>query len=147
MQIRDTLVPNPLVIPPTTTLLEFIERVLATNQTTAVIVENDKMVGIASVKDIYRRIMPHYIDMDDKLARVIHDGYFEEKFEKFKLTTIGEAMTTDFDFLAPDDPVMAAVVMFVRRGRKTIPVLEDGKYVGSITRRSVLTAVAKAAKT
>ena len=47
--------------------------------------------------------------------------------------------------LAPDDSVIKAVALFSTDKYKTAPVVENGVFVGTITRRSVLEwAVAEA---
>lgn len=145
MRVREAMIPNPLVVPPTTTCLEFIHAVLSANQTTAAVVADGELVGMVSVRDIFTHILPHYVDMDERLANVIHEGFFEEKFEKLKQTPVGDVMTTQVDGISPDAEVILAVAMFVRLDRKTLPVIEGGKYVGSITRRSVLTTVTERA--
>lgn len=141
MRARDAMIPTPLVVLPGCTLLELIQSVLNSNQTTAVVVEAGKLLGIVSVEDILRGILPHYVDLDERLAHAIHEGYFEEKFEKFKHTTVQEVMSTEVDCAAPDDPIIMIVAKFVRHKRKTVPILENGRYVGSVTRRSVLWTV------
>jgi predicted transcriptional regulator len=79
--------------------------------------------------------------MDDRLAGLMHEGYFEEKFAEFKHLMVGDIMTKEVDTLRPHDAVIEAVGMFYRKGHKTIPVIENGLYIGSITRRSVLRKV------
>ncbi len=143
MLARDAILPNPLTVGPETTVLEFIESVLNSNQTTAAVLDGDKLVGMVSVKDVFQRIVPAYVDMAGRLADVIHAGYFEEKFEKFKHTRVRELMSTEIDSLRPDDAVIQAVAMFITKDRKTLPVLDGERFIGSLTRRSVLWMVTR----
>lgn len=145
MRARDAMIPHPLVVAPATTLLEFINAVLRGNQTTASVVDGDRLVGMVSVEDVFRRLLPHYVGMSGGLADVLHESYFEEAFERFKNTTVATVMSRDVDSMGPDEPLMHAVAMFVQRSRKTLPVLEDGRFVGSVTRRSVLAAATQKA--
>ncbi len=139
MHVRDAMLPNPLMVRRDTCLLEFCSMILDCNQTTAVVVDDDQtLLGIASVHDVFGKIVPHYVGMDDKLANVIHAGYFAEKFEQFKELTIDEIMVSDVDSLSPDDSVIKAVSVLWGAKHKSMPVVEDGKFVGTITRRSVL---------
>jgi CBS domain-containing protein len=140
------MIPNPLIVAPSTTLLEFIHAVLDGNQTTASVVDGGRLVGIVSVEDVFRRLLPHYVGMSGGLAEVLHEGYFEEAFERFKNTSVESVMSRDIDAMGPDEPLMQAVAMFVQRERKTIPVLEHGRFAGSVTRRSVLAAATRQAK-
>ena len=142
MLVRDAMLPTPLLVAPETSVLELCTMVLDCNQTTATVVDSTShLCGIVSVQDVFHRILPHYVDMDSRLAGLMHEGYFEEKFAAFKHLTVGEIMTKEVDTLRPGDAVIEAVGMFYRKGHKTIPVIEDGLYIGSITRRSVLRRV------
>ena len=139
MLLRTAMLPDPLVVSPSTSLLDFIGRVLESNQTTAVVVDDQRLSGIVSVQDIFRKILPEYVG--EKLAFAIREGFFEEKFSKFASISVSEIMSTEIDVLQPNDKVIMAVALFVRKGHKTIPVIEGGRYVGSVTRRSVLAQV------
>lgn len=139
MLVRDALIPTPLVVQPTTTLLEFIHMILNSNQTNAAVVDEHGMLrGLLSASDVFRRLLPHYIAMDERLAPAVHPSYVEEQWEKFKLRTAQEVMVTDIDVLPPEASIMQAVSLFVQRDRKTVPVVTDGRFLGSVTRRSVL---------
>jgi len=135
------LLPNPLIVTPETSLLQFIRRVLDSNQTTAVVLQGEQMVGIVSVHDIFRKILPPYVG--HMLANAIREGFFEERFEKFASIAVSEIMTRRVQSLAPGDEVIKAVALFVRSNYKTIPVLEGGRFVGSVTRRSILHRVSE----
>ena len=147
MRARDAMIPNPLTVAPSTTLLQFILAVLNSNQTTASVVDVDRLVGMVSVEDVFRRLLPAYVGMSgSSLVDVLHESYFEEAFEKFKNTAIETVMTRDIDSMGPDAPLMHAVALFVQKTRKTLPVIEDGRYVGCVTRRSVLAAATRFAR-
>ncbi len=142
MLVRDAMLPNPLVLAPENSVLEFCRRVLESNQTTAVVIDcEQRLRGIVSVRDVFERVLPHYVSIVGRLAGVIREGYFDEKFEEFKHLAVSQIMTTEVNTLAPDDAVIQAVGAFHQHGHKTIPVLENGRFLGSITRRSVLRRV------
>lgn len=141
MLVRSALIPNPLVVRPEVSVVEFVDAVLNSNQTTAAVVDGERLVGVVSVRDIFDEILPAYVDMDEKLAGVLHARYFDEQFARLRAHKVESLMVREVDTLKPEDAIMKAVAMFVRHGRKTIPVLESGRYVGSVTRRSVLMAV------
>jgi CBS domain-containing protein len=148
MLARDAMIPNPLTLAPTATLLELILAVLGGNQTTAAVVEAGRLVGMVSVEDVFRALLPAYAAMGrmPNLADVLHDTYFEEAFEKFKNTAVGSVMCREIDSITPEEPLMNAVALFVRKARKTLPVLDGGKFIGTVTRRSVLAAATRKAQ-
>lgn len=142
MYVSSALLPNPLIVSKDTSLLQFVQGVLDSNQTTAVVLDDAQhLLGVVSIHDILRRVLPAYVDMDDNLVGVIREGYFEEKFAEFANIPIANIMSTKVDCLSPGDTVMQAVDFFVRKQHKTIPVIENGKFVGTITRRSLLRRV------
>lgn len=147
MLVQEALVPNPLVVAPDTTVLDFCKAVLASDQTTACVVEGPerKLLGMVSVHDVFQRILPHYVGMKDRLASVIHAGYFEERFDELRRTPVSDLMNADIHVLAPDDSVIKAISLFSSARHKTAPVVVDGKFVGTITRRSVLRKVTETA--
>jgi CBS domain-containing protein len=146
MFVRDAMVATPLVVDPATSVGEFVRRLLASNQTTAAVVEAGGLVGMVSIEDVFRRLVPSYIAMDAKLAEVVHASYFEEAFVRLERVAVREVMATAVDALEPQDPIMRAVELFVSRRRKTVPVLEGGRFIGSVTRRSVLQVVTRNGK-
>ncbi|MFO1077740.1 MAG: CBS domain-containing protein [Planctomycetota bacterium] len=134
------MISNPLAVAPSTTLLELITAVLGSNQTTASVVDGGRLVGMVSVEDVFRRLLPHYVGMTDSLVHALHESYFEEVFARFQHTTVDTVMTREIDAIAPDEPLMQAVARFVQKARKTLPVIENGRFIGVVTRRSVLAA-------
>ena len=142
MLVRSALLPNPLIVSPKTTVLEFCHNVLDSNQTTAAVIDDDdRLRGMVSLTNVFKKIVPHYVDMNSKLAHVIREGYFEEKFEEFKHTAVEDIMERDTRTIKPEDTVMIALELFSTEAYKTLPVVENGKFVGTITRRSVLRQV------
>ena len=141
MIVRDALVPNPLIVAPETTLFELIDLILAGNQTTAAVVDNGRLVGMVSAQDVLEPLLPSYVAMDANLAGVLREDYFERVLGKLRNVRVVDAMERHIEVLPPDAPVMQAVAMFLRKGLKTVPVVDGGRFVGSITRRSVLTII------
>jgi CBS domain-containing protein len=141
MLVRDALVASPFVVAPDTTLFDLIDRILGGNQTTASVVDGSLLVGTVSATDVLKKLVPSYLAMDENLARVLHDSFFEEELVKLRNVLVRHAMERNVDTLPPDASVMQAVLLFVRHGRKTVPVVERGQFLGAVTRRSVLRLV------
>ncbi|MBL8729891.1 MAG: CBS domain-containing protein [Planctomycetes bacterium] len=141
MLVRDALVHSPFVVSPNATLFALVDGILAGNQTTASVVDGDRLVGVVSATDVLKQLVPAYLAMDENLAHVLHASFFEEELGKLRNVQVHHAMVRDVDTLPPDASVMQAVAMFVRRGHKTVPIVDDGRFVGAVTRRSVLKLV------
>lgn len=142
MLVRDAMLPNPLTVKPETSVAQFVDDVLGSNQTAGVVVnERGKLLGVVSVLDVFRRILPKYVDLGENLASMIHEDFFDEAFARLSAVPVSSVMTREVQSLAPDEGIMRAVKIFVFDRFKTIPVIKDGLYVGSVTRRSVLRRV------
>ncbi len=142
MLVQDAMLPNPLTVKPETSVAQFIDDVLGSNQTTGVVVNDDGiLLGVVSVLDVFRRILPSYVDLGENLASIIHEGFFDEAFAELTAVPVKSVMITEVHTLAPDEGIMRAVKIFVFERFKTIPVVDKGRYVGSVTRRSVLRRV------
>jgi CBS domain-containing protein len=142
MLIRTAMVPNPLIVRADTSVVEFVDEVLGTDQTTATVVSPDsEVLGIISVTDVFRAAVPRYLGADSHLLGALHDGYFNEKFDELKAVPVSAIMATEVDTVSPDDEVTKAFSLFVYENRKTLPVVENGKFIGTVTRRSVLWSI------
>lgn len=141
MQVRSAMLDHPLTTTPEETFGSLLERMLPCRQATAAVLDaGGRLVGLVGVHDVLRKIVPLYVDLDSRLMEVMHESYFEERLAHLKDTKVTDFMTpvSAVDSVAPDDTLMKAVVIIVENRRKTLPVLDHGKYVGMITRRSIL---------
>ena len=84
---------------------------------------NGQLIGIMSEVDCLRGIL-------DKT-------YHEEEVGG----TVGEFMTCTVDTVDANTDIIAIAEQFIHRGRRRIPVVEDGKLVGQVSRKDILRAV------
>jgi CBS domain-containing protein len=85
------------------------------------IVDNAKLVGIVTERDIAVRVVAAGLDaVATKLAKV---------------------MTPDPDTLKPTDTVRSALDLMARRGYRHLPVLRRGKLVGMVSIRDLYRSV------
>ncbi len=142
MKVREAMLESPITVKPDELFADLLPRMLNSRQATAaVLAEDDTLLGVVGIHDILRKIVPLYIDLDNKLMEVMHEGYVEERLPRLKGTRIEELMVTEVDCVAPNDPLILAVSIIVEKRRKTLPVIEEGKFIGMITRRSILELV------
>ena len=124
---------------PEETFRSLLPRQLASRQATAAVLDPEgRLVGVVGIHDILRKIVPLHVDLDRRLMDMLHEGYAEERLERLKDTCVADFMTRRLDTVAPDDFITKAVAIIVKRRRKTLPVVRDGKFLGMITRRSIL---------
>lgn len=139
MIVKNSLIEDPLTVAPETQVIDLITLLIDSAHETAAVIDHDGALrGMVGIHDIFKAIVPYYIQVEEDLMNVIHEGYFEEKFQKIKHKTAKDLMVQAVDSVEPSDAVIKAVSIFVNHRRKALPVIEDGRFVGMITRTSVL---------
>lgn len=142
MYVRDAMLTEPVTSRPTEPFLEFLHRVVDSRQATAAVLSDEnRLLGLVGIHDVLRKVVPVYVDLDTKLMEVMHEGYFEERLSRLEGLTVADLMCTEIDSISPDDTLIKTAALMVENRRKTLPVLQDGKFVGMITRRSLLERV------
>lgn len=113
---------------------------LKSGQDTAPVVdEAGHLMGLVGIHDIFEHVLPNYIEMDEVLMEMMHEGYFEERIRRKQESTASDLMITDTEKMNVHDPVIRAVAVFVRHRRRLLPVVDDKNVLqGIITRTSVL---------
>ena len=105
-------------LPPTATAMEA-AKVLAENNIGAIpVVEDGKLVGVFSERDFIKRIIiPGKDPGSVRLNRI---------------------MTTNPDFISPDETVGKAINLMVTHHYRHMPVVENGKLVGFLSQRDFM---------
>jgi CBS domain-containing protein len=95
----------------------------------------DARVSGAPVVDAEGRLtgMLSEIDFLDAMLKGSYHGDVEG--------TVSSVMTTGAQTVESDTDIYSASEIFVRDGRRRLPVLENGRLVGQISRRDVLRAI------
>lgn len=106
---------------------------------------NAKLVGIVSEGDLIRRVetgterrRSRWIEMfvsNETLAR---------EFVKSHARRVADVMTTEVVTAAPDTPLREIANLMEKHGIKRIPIVEEDKVVGIVTRANLLQALASA---
>jgi CBS domain-containing protein len=86
--------------------------------------------------------LPHYISVFGGLVFIEPLRRFEDRLRKAFASTAADMMTAKPDTIAPDATVEEAARKITETGHNRLPVTEDGKLVGVVTRVDVLGALA-----
>ncbi|GAA4502456.1 CBS domain-containing protein [Pseudaeromonas paramecii] len=94
------------------------------------VLEDDKLVGIVSDKDLYRAISPYL------------DSFAENQRDRDTLSRkVHQIMSREPVTVSPELGVRSAADLMLARGISCLPVLEQGQVVGILTWRDLLRAV------
>ena len=131
LSIRTWITPAPPTVSPKENLKQARAKMRAANVAELLVVDDGKLVGTVSDRDIWAHCPTSTLLMDDKHA--------EELLEQFR---VGGVMALHPPVLRPDASVSEAAQVFAACGRSGLPVVEDGLPIGFLTEASVMHAVA-----
>jgi CBS domain-containing protein len=101
-----------------------------------------KLVGVLSLKNVIRAVIPSYMVLDEKLGGFTWDGMIEERTERAKGKKVAEVMSADVMTIAPDASTMRCADIMVEHNLQRIPVVEkSGKVVGIVHIRDMYMAI------
>ncbi len=108
----------------------------------ALVVEEGELIGVVTAMDlVFRNKRVHLPTMIAIFEAVIpFDPGGHAKAELLKATgaTVGEIMTRDVVQAAPTTPLADVAAWMVDQGLSLVPILDAGRVVGVVTRRSAM---------
>jgi len=108
-----------------------------------VVEKNGALVGMISEKDLFRALYPRYeYYAADPEAYRDHEAQ-ENEIETIRKNPIELYMSRKVLTIEPDAPILKAGGLMLARGIHRLPVVENGKLVGIVTREDIYSAVLK----
>jgi CBS domain-containing protein len=149
MLVREVMDSNPETVHPDATV-EDVVRTLRENELPGVpVVDGDgRCVGIVTEADLVLPDndgdlhIPHYINLFGGTVFLEPLSRFEGRLRKAFASKASDMMTADPDTVAPDTDVREAARHIHETGHNRLPVVEDGRLVGVVTRVDLLGALA-----
>ncbi len=102
-----------LSVSPDTLVFAAIEKMAERSAGTALVMENDQLVGIISERDFIRKVY-----LQGKCAEAV---------------SVSEIMSTDLTVVSPDDRVESCMSVMTEKRIRHLPVSEEGKIIGVIS--------------
>jgi CBS domain-containing protein len=108
-----------------------------------VVDDTEKLVGVVTEGDFLRRAeigtkrqRPRWVEF------FMGPGRLADEYVRFSGRKIRDVMTRDVHAVAPDTPLSDVVRLMERHNIKRLPVVDDSKLVGIVTRANLLHAMA-----
>src|ERR671919_2340718 len=147
--VRDIMDTAPVTVSPDASVEEVV-RTLRNRELPGVpVVDGDgRCVGIVTEADMVLPDdqgdlhIPHYVNLFGGTVFLESLHRFEERLRKAFASTAEDMMTRDPDTVGPDTSVREAARLIHETGHNRLPVVEDGRLVGVVTRVDVLGALA-----
>lgn len=142
MKIRDIMETNVITIKKDASYEEAAKILYEKNVSGVPVVDDSgAVVGIVSEKDIVRVLYPFYQSYYEQ--PVLYTDYEdrEKKATEIRNQTAEIFMTKNVVPVSPDDAIMQAGALMLAKGINRLPVVEDGKVIGIVSRRMIFRAI------
>jgi CBS domain-containing protein len=147
--VRDIMDPTPATVTPETPVEEVV-RLMREHELPGVPVVDDdgRCVGIVTEADLVLPDdqgdlhIPHYVNLFGGTVFLEPLSRFEHRLRKAFASDAADMMTRRPDTVGPDTTVRDAARLIHDSGHNRLPVVEDGRLVGVVTRVDVLGALA-----
>jgi CBS domain-containing protein len=138
MKVRDIMEAEVLAIPIQASY-EDAARVLYTQDVSGapVVDAEGNLVGTVSEKDLFRIMYPFYKSYYEHPESYVDYEEREHKIDEIRTHRVENFMTRELVTIHPEAPVMRAGAIMLARGVNRLPVVEDGKLIGMITRNKI----------
>jgi CBS domain-containing protein len=147
--VRDIMDTNPATVHPDTPVEEVVATLRNHELPGLPVVDGDgRVVGMVTEADLVLPDdegdlhIPHYINLFGGTIFLEPLSRFEDRLRKAFASKAEDMMTADPDTVTPDTTVQEAARMIHESGHNRLPVVEDGRLVGVVTRLDVLGALA-----
>jgi CBS domain-containing protein len=144
MRVRDVMITPVITVTPTTTYEET-ARLLHRHDVSGlpVVSENGKLVGVVSEKDLFRAMYPLYEEYILEPHAYYDQELQEEEIETIRKQPVEKYMSKQVVTIAPDVCILHAGGLMLARGLHRLPVVENGKLVGIVTREDIYGTILK----
>lgn len=147
--VRDIMDPNPATVAPETPVEEVVRLMRERELPGVPVVDDDgRCVGIVTEADLVLPDdqgdlhIPHYVNLFGGTVFLEPLSRFEHRLRKAFASDAADMMTRRPDTVGPDTSVRDAARLIHESGHNRLPVVEDGRLVGVVTRVDVLGALA-----
>jgi CBS domain-containing protein len=109
--------------------------------------DGGRLVGIVTESDLVLRSeesdlhLPHYLELFGGIVFLEPLQHLEDRLRKAFATKVRDMMTTEVETVTPGTSVEEAARKISRSGHNRLPVVENGRPVGVVTRVDCLAAL------
>lgn len=144
---KDIMTEEVITIDPETSVEEAAELMSQYNVSGLPVLENGKLVGIVTEKDLIikdkKLHFPEYINLIGGIIYLESYKKFQEEFKKYIAVKVNDLMTKHVETINPDTPVSEIAELMSREEVNRLPVLDGDELVGIVTRGDLIKNMSK----
>lgn len=143
MKVKDVMKKDLITVHQDMTCYEAASLLLKHKITGAPVVDDQgKLVGVFSEKDIFRALFPNYQSFYENPELFLNPEESEKEVKSNILERkVSEVMKKNFVVANPETPILKVAAQMITTGFHRVPVLENGKLVGIVTRHEIYRAI------
>lgn len=141
MLVRDVMKTKFKTISPQTTYEEAARLMSGGRVSGLFVVDQDKIVGVVSEKDLFKLIYPRYGEFAQQPEEWLDQEHQEAEIESTKNRPVSEFMTKAVLTIESKSAVMRAGGIMLSHGIHMLPVVDQGKFIGIVTREEIYGAL------
>lgn len=143
MLISEIYHKRPKTISVTATVKAAVEELLQDEINALVVLdEKQRVVGVLSLQDIAAATIPRQFRKNIRMAAAMYKrGFFTEMCQQLKDRPVTEVMRREFISVQLDDNIMVVTADFLKNDLYIVPVIEDKKLIGVVTRSEIKRAL------
>ncbi len=139
MRARDVMTTEVISVTPEATVGDIAALLIQHRISGVPVIEAGRLVGIVTEGDLMRRPETGTaVDPSPWLTLLTGPGVAPDRFSKVHGLTAGEVMTREVVAVSPDTPLDEVARILESRRIKRVPVIEDGRLVGILSRANLL---------
>ena len=144
MRVKDIMTKNVLYVYPETTYEETAKLIYKNNISGLPVIDNkENLVGIISEKDLFRAMYPNYEDFIANPEEYFNHEEQEKRILEIKDNPISMYMSKKVISISPETSLMAAGGIMLAHHLHRLPVLENEKLIGIVSRKDIYKSILK----
>ena len=148
--VRDVMLENPVTVPPEMLLRDLVDLFVAAKvQGVPVVDSGGKLLGIVTEGDLILQEVegdidvPHFVPFLDGAIFFDNTDRFDHQIRKAFAATAADLMTKKVRTVGPGDTIHEAAKRMSHHDVSRLPVVDDGRIVGMISRSHIVLALAR----
>ena len=138
---------QPVTIDSSSTIKQALEKMAHEGANGLIVLDkrSGRVAGVLSLQDIAAAVVPQEMQANPSLAEALNkEGFFEETARHMASRKVTTVMRTDFTTVTADAPILEIAADFLQNDLYIVPVVEDDKLVGVISRTEIRQALSAA---